>query len=105
MQTVTQDKDATLNYWLDMSAVVGSRSISSVTVDPDSEIDGITVTSMGVNTSQLSDDDGNTYAAGKVIGLQVSGGVSGEPYRIVNRMVLDSGEEDDRSLLVRVVEK
>ena len=105
MPTVSQDKDASLYYWLDFSAVVGDQTIDSVSIDPGGTLGDLTITSMGVNTTQLTDAAGNTYAIGKVLGIIISGGSLRSRYEAVNRLTLNSGESDDRTLTVEIVDK
>ena len=43
-----------------------------------------------------------TTADEKVASVQVSGGVAGRMYRLVNHVVTGSGREDSRSIMLRV---
>jgi len=106
MESVTQDKDATLNYWLNFGFVVSPLTISSVEIDPDSQmpIDKPSITSMGVNTSELTDSEGNTYPIGTVVGVVISGGSLMERYDAVIRLTLNSGESDDRTLSIDITD-
>tara|TARA_R100000808_G_C2113003_1_gene126522 strand:- start:56 stop:490 length:435 start_codon:yes stop_codon:yes gene_type:complete len=105
-QTITQDKDAALNYWLNFGFVVSPLTIASVAIDPGNElpIDKPTITSMGPNTTELTDSDGNTYPAGTVVGVVISGGSLMERYDAVIRLTLNSGESDDRTLSIDITD-
>lgn len=102
-----QDKNASLNYWLNFGFVVSPLTISSFTIDPDNELpqDKPAITGAGVNTAELTDSDGNTYPVGTVVGITVSGGALEEVYHTVVRFVMNSGESDDRTLSIRIVDK
>lgn len=106
MESITQDKDATLNYWLNFGFVVSPLTIASVAIDPDNElpIDKPTITSMGPNTTELTDSDGNTYPIGTVVGVVISGGSLMERYDAVIRLTLNSGESDDRTLSIDITD-
>lgn len=107
MQSITQDKDAQLKYWLSFGDVVNPLTINEVLVDPDSELStGAPVVALaGVNTSQLTDDDGNVYPIGTVVGVTISGGALDESYFVTFRLALNSGESDDRTLIVKIDEQ
>jgi hypothetical protein len=90
MTLMLKDPDAVLDYMIDWGAeYLGDDRImeSEWSVSPDAA-DGLTVAG--------SSFDGTTAT------VTVGGGLSGHLYRVVNRVVLDSGRIDDRSITVRV---
>tara|TARA_Y100000310_G_scaffold144182_1_gene143457 strand:- start:1605 stop:1961 length:357 start_codon:yes stop_codon:yes gene_type:complete len=98
LELITQDPDANLNYWLDLSRELGSLTVVDFAIDPESELaeaTELTITKVGVNYSELTDDDGNVYPIGKVLGIKLSGGNHEETYVITIRFTLNSGESDD----------
>jgi len=95
----SQDKDASLSYWLDFSNLIGDQTISSVTVTPDT---GLTVACSGENTVQETDEDGTAYTIGSLIGLCISGGSVNVVYDVLVRFTLSGGDIDERTLKIHV---
>lgn len=98
---VVQDKDAALSYWLDFSGLVGGQTISAVTVTTPS---GITADLIGANSQQETDNNGDNYGAGTLVGLKLSGGVNAQSYDIVVRFTLTGGDVDERTVAVHVAD-
>jgi hypothetical protein len=90
MTLLLKDPDAVLDYAIDWGAeYLGDDLLaqSDWSVMPD-EADGVTV--VGANF------DATTTT------VKAAGGVSGRIYKLVNRVVLESGRIDDRSIVLRV---
>ena len=84
-----KDPDAVLDYTFDWSRWLATDekiSTSDVTVSA-----GITLT---------SDTNSDTQAV-----AWVSGGASGQPYTITNRITTDKGRTDDRTITIRVTNR
>lgn len=99
---ITKDPDAKLWYgwdWADGGANDGSVS------DPGWLQGDTIVTSTwsitGDGALAVDDDD----LAGTVATVKLSGGTSGAQYTVTNHVVTAAGNEDDRSLIVRVQER
>lgn len=104
IKNVSRDPDSTLSYWLDFSDLVGSQTIASVQVDPNNELDNLTVNCSGVNTKTLTDDNGKTYNPGEMIGFCISNGMANAIYKVLFRYTLSGGDIDDRTIVVHVIE-
>lgn len=86
----TQDPSAVKRYYIDWASVVGENSIISSEWDVP---DGI--------TGDLADHDATKTS------IRISGGVSGQVYRITNHISISSadGEEDEGTLVFRINEQ
>jgi hypothetical protein len=90
MTLLLKDPDAVLDYEIDWGAEYLKGDLiaeSSWLVDPD-ETGGVTIAG--------SDFDATTST------VKATGGVTGKIYRLVNRVTLQSGRIDDRSIVLRV---
>ena len=90
MTLLLKDSAALIDYAVDWGAgyLVDDTIVTSAwSVDPD-EPGGLSVT-------------GDTAAA-TMTGAKVAGGIAGRVYRLVNHVVLGSGCEDERSVVIRV---
>ena len=84
-----KDPDAVLDYGLDWSNWLASgETISS--------------SSWVVETGLTKDSSSNTTTTTTV---WLSGGIAGRTYRITNSIVTSTGREDDRSILIKVIER
>ena len=84
-----KDPDAVLDYGLDWSNWLASgETISS--------------SSWVVETGLTKDSSSNTTTTATV---WLSGGTAGRTYRITNSIVTSTGREDDRSILIKVIER
>jgi hypothetical protein len=99
-----KDYQSTRLFWVNLNDVVNNFTILSFIVDPSSTITGLTIETAGLNTSQVSDIEGNTYAANTLIGLSISGGVNGESYIIPIQFTLSSGETGERNFVLNVTD-
>lgn len=90
MTLLLKDPDAVLDYAVDWAAEYldgDALAASEWTVSPD-EAGGVSVV-------------GNRIEPGLAI-VQVGGGAAGRIYRLTNHVVLVSGREDSRSIMLRV---
>lgn len=93
MTLLLKDPDAVLDYAVDWAADYldgDALAQSEWSVSPD-ESGGIAVV-------------GSRIEPGVAI-VQVGGGIAGRIYRLTNHVVLVSGREDDRSIMIRVEER
>ena len=98
LELITQDPDANLNYWLDLREELGDLLVTGFAIDPGlalADFEELTITHMGVNTSVLTDSDGNSYPVGKVLGIRITGGNHQQTYVITIRFTMNSGESND----------
>ena len=90
MSLLLKDPDAVLDYSVDWGAEYLLGDIiaeSEWSVEPD-ELDGVAIVG--------SDFDATIST------VKAAGGFPGKIYKLVNRVVLDSGRIDDRSIVLRV---
>lgn len=81
MSTITHDPQARLDYTWDWSSwLAAGETITTATVAP---VDGLTIS-------------GASTAAGKV-SVWISGGTTGQHYRVTCHIVTSAGREDDRT--------
>jgi hypothetical protein len=99
-----KDYQSTRLFWVNLNDVVNNFTILSFIVDPSSTLTGLTIETAGLNPSQVSDIEGNTYAANTLIGLSISGGVLGERYIIPIQFTLSSGETGERNFVLNVTD-
>ena len=86
--TAFKDPDAVLPYRIDWLAwLAGDGIATSVWVVPA----GLTKTGEAIEGAQAA--------------ITLSGGIPGESYRVTNRLTANDGRIDDRSFVVRVVER
>ena len=86
--TFDKDANAILDYTVDWELWLGSDTISTSSWSADS---GITVVTSTNSTTSAT--------------VWLSGGTAGEVYNITNRIVTAGGRTDDRTVVVRVVNK
>lgn len=104
--TITKDKNAQRNYWVDLKAALSAGSnIAAYSVDPDGVSADLSITDMGVNPTEITDVDGGIHAAGTLIGLTVSGGINDRLYDVLIRFTASNGEIDDRTFRIMVAER
>lgn len=89
-----------INYWINVSTLVGFQEISSVVISADS---GITISESLINTSALTDTQGRVHRIGRVLGLGVSGGSIGETYKVSAAMTLESLEVVNLVLYIGII--
>jgi hypothetical protein len=101
-----KDVNARRNLWLNFNDIISDDDvIDSVQIDPDSELTDLTVTDRGINNILVTDNGGNSYRTGTVVGVTVSGGVLMRAYNVVVRIVTGNGEIDDRSFKIMCVNR
>lgn len=87
-QGPTKDPNSRIQYSSDWSdELVGEVIVQSSWVVPDGLV-----------------GDG-TDLNGSVTAIWLKGGVAGQKYRLTNRIVTDTGREDDRSMIIPCAEK
>jgi hypothetical protein len=84
-----KDPDAVLDYMFDWSAWLSSG-------------EQIQTSTMFVSAGISLDSSSNTSSKATA---WVSGGTSGVPYTITNRIVTNQGRTDDRSMTIRVTDR
>lgn len=84
-----KDPDAVLDYMFDWTAWLSSgEAISSSTM----------IVSAGVNLDSSSNTSSKATA-------WISGGTSGQPYAVTNRITTNQGRTDDRTITIRVSDR
>lgn len=84
-----KDPDAVLDYMFDWSSWLSSgESITSSTM----------IVSSGINL------DSSTNTSTKATAW-ISGGTSGQPYSVTNRITTSAGRTDDRTITIRVTDR
>lgn len=53
----------------------------------------------------IEEETGFRVATDTSTGIRLKGGTAGESYRVVNRVVFDDGQEDERSIVIEVGEQ
>jgi hypothetical protein len=93
-------------FWLNLEDVLNNFAITEFSIDPDNDIPetGPSIVSSGLNASQVTDYEGNTYAANTLIGVSISGGVNGESYIIPVQFTLSSEETGERNFVLNVTD-
>jgi hypothetical protein len=78
---------------------------TNITLLPDNGAydDTLSVVGRGANIESEQDYGANSYAAGRLFGVIVSGGVAGGAYRYVIRASYASGESDDMVVIINVI--
>jgi len=99
---IIQDPDATLTYWMDLSSAIGSQTITNIVIDPDNELSGINFNCSGVNTQIQTDNNSATYPIGSLVGFCFTGGVINGVYNVTVRFTLNSGDIDDRTIVIHI---
>ncbi len=101
----TKHPDEKLRFTFDFSPnLLSGRKIASVeaiTIGSDDE--ALTVTSLGVSTTVIDDDEGGTIPIGTAVLVRVEGGTSGRQYDLLCHVKDDNpteGQEDELVLLV-----
>lgn len=102
----TKDPQSIKNFWLNFGDLISNDdAIASASIDPDGDLTTITATSNGINSNLVTDNDGNTYRAGTLVGLTLSGGSLMTMYSILTRATLGNGEVCDRTFKIMPVSK
>jgi hypothetical protein len=99
--TYRKDPDSLVNYWFSIQDLIGDLTIASAQL-----IGGSDMTSepVQVNESQLTVGT-KTYKPNSVMAVQLSGGTLRARYELTFRFTLNSGETDDRSVYIEVLNK
>jgi hypothetical protein len=91
MTLLLKDPEAVLDYSIDWGAeYLGEGDLiadSAWSVSPD-EAEGVTIVGSDFDASSSS--------------VKAGGGIAGRLYKLVNRVTLDSGRVDERSIVLRV---
>ncbi|MCP1468695.1 hypothetical protein J3E64_000362 [Sphingobium sp. OAS761] len=92
MNLVMKDPQARVDHAIDWSAYLAGQSLiaSAWTVVPDEE-GGLTVEDAAFEAQRSS--------------VRLAGGIVGRVYRLINRVTLSDGQEDERTLTMRVEER
>ncbi len=102
MYNFRKDPDSSRSHWLDFTDLLGEAIIDSCKVDPDSNLSGLVVFNEGTNPNTVTDQDGVTYAANKLVSVNLSAGTDGVRYSVSIRIYPSSGGQLDRTLFVDV---
>lgn len=102
---IYHDKDSTKHYWIDLFSISSNKAATNITLLPDNGAydDTLSVVGRGANIESEQDYGANSYAAGRLFGVIVSGGVAGGAYRYVIRANYASGESDDMVVIINVI--
>lgn len=96
--TLYKDPNAKLDYRLDWA----TEYLASDTINPGDTISSSTWTS---TPSGLTHVATSISGSGTLTNLRLSGGVVGVTYTVTNHVVLASGQEDERSFYLKVVDR
>ena len=102
---IEKDKDDNANFWLNYSEVVEGREVTGVQVDPGATLSNIVISGQGVNDAVATDSSGIQYPANSLYGVKITGGVSGETYNAVMRFTFESGEIEDHTQTIEILER
>jgi len=91
----TKDPEAVLDYGIDWSSWLGADTISESSWSAPTPV---TVPPLAIKEG--SESHGDTATS-----VWLQGGVAGRSYSIVNHITTAAGREDDRELLVLVIDK
>ena len=84
----TKDPDATISYQIDWEKWLNEDTIDTSSWTADSGLTVVTDSSSSTRTT-----------------VQVSGGTAGETYELLNRITTQNGDETDRTLIIRIINK
>jgi hypothetical protein len=94
LATYEKDPDAILDYEIDWSDwLAGADGTGELTI-----ADSVWAVAAGLTT--VSESNTDTAAL-----IRLSGGIWGSEYRATNHIVASNGEEDDRTIVIRVVQR
>jgi len=102
----TKDPDSVKSFWLNFGDLISDDdTIASASIDPNSDLTTITATIRGINPSSVTDNDGNSYRAGTLVGVTLSSGNLMTMYDILTRVTLGNGDACDRTFKLMPVSK
>lgn len=104
MSKLQKQPSETDTFTVDFTSLLESSetlsSIDSLTVAPS----GPTLSSQVINSSEITDSDGNTIAVGKAVQFQVSGGTDGYEYLITVKVTTSDGNSKETEVVLLVID-
>ena len=98
---ITKDVNEKLDYVFIRDS---DDPITSVSYTQDN-VAGLVIESANINALALTDEDGNTYDAGKAVILWVSGGVAGKSEKVILNYTTEAGRILDEAVIFRLIQE
>ena len=106
IKTILKDPDAVLSYGLDWADGGANDGASTDTgwLQADTILTS-TWAITGPDASLIDASDSSTLTTTTVASVKLSGGTAGRVYLATNHIITTNGEEDERSLQIKVIER